>query len=153
MRIGGVASTELFGGTAARPLAIVRVTLVGEGPGDTRQAPGAAPAPVAGRGEGPAVATPRPTVAREPGRGEQVEVEVGVEVAAPYTAGSPRQVTVIAESTGPADSTGLVGSTGPGPSRAAAFRAQRGAPVSHGEPRPAPTSGRDSPHSPARRWS
>src|SRR5260370_39784324 len=128
MRIGSVTSTELFGGTAARPLAIVRVTLVGDGPGGTGQARGVPAAQVAVRVEGPAVATPQPAVARGPGPGEQVEVEVGVEVAAPHTAGSPRQVTVIAESTGPADSTGLVGSTGPGPSRAAAFRAQRGGP-------------------------
>ncbi len=36
MRIGGITSTDLFGGTAARPLQIVRVTLVNEGSGLVR---------------------------------------------------------------------------------------------------------------------
>src|ERR1700740_3387092 len=94
MRISDVTSTDLFGGTAARPLAIVRVTLTGDDPGPP-------PGPVTVRVEGPAVTTPHPAAADAPGPGEQVKVEVGVEVAAPHTAGSPRQVTVIAEDSGP----------------------------------------------------
>ncbi len=114
MRIGDVASTELFSGTAARPLAIVRVTLAGDGPGG--------PGPVAVRVEGPAVSTPQPVTVPGPGPGQQVDVEVGVEIAAPYTAGQPRPVTVIAESAGPAG--------GPG----AAFRAERAATIVAAEP-------------------
>src|SRR5260370_25575193 len=117
MRIGGVASRGLFGGTAARPLAIVRVTLVNDGPGGTGQAGPTAPGPVTVRVAGPAVATPQPALAAAPGPGEQAEIEVGVEVATPYATGSPRQVTLIAERTGPA---GL---------RAAAVRAERAAPT------------------------
>src|SRR5262245_39183247 len=114
MRISDVTSTDLFGGTAARPLAIVRVMLTGDGPG-------APPGPVTVRVEGPAVTTPRPAAARAPGPGEQVKVEVGVEVAAPYATGSPRQVTVIAEDSGPAE----------GP--AAAVRAERAATITTAE--------------------
>src|SRR5258708_11589639 len=122
MRIGGVTSTELFGGTAAGPLAIVRVTLVNDGPGGTGQAGPTAPGPVTVRVAGPAVATPQPALAAAPGPGEQAEVEVGVEVATPYATGSPRQVTVIAEGTGP-----------PG-RRAAAFRLERAATVTAAQP-------------------
>ena len=133
MRISGVTSTDLFGGTVARPLAIVRVTLAGEGPAGTARAGGSgaraggagqtsAPGPVTVRVEGPGVTTPEPTVATAPGAGGQVEVEVGVEVAAPYTAGGPRQVTVIAESAGDAGSSGT------------AFRAERAATITTAEP-------------------
>jgi alpha-mannosidase len=94
MRIADVASTDLYGGTAARPLAIIRVTLAGD--------PGAqAGLPVAVRVQGPAVTTPRPAGAVVPAPGEQLDVEVGVEVAAPHVPGSPLQVTAIAESGAP----------------------------------------------------
>ena len=93
MRITGVTSTDLFGGTAARPLAIVRVTISGDGAGSGRPA-----APVTVRVEGPAVTTPRPAVVTGPGPGQRLEVEVGVEVAAPHTPGGPLPVTAIAES-------------------------------------------------------
>src|SRR5260370_13038804 len=101
MRIGGVASRGLFGGTAARPLAIVRVTLVNDGPGGTGQAGPTAPGPVTVRVAGPAVATPQPALAAAPGPGEQAQVEGGVEVATPYATGSPPQGTAIPEGTGP----------------------------------------------------
>jgi alpha-mannosidase len=91
MRITDVTSTDLFGGSTARPLAIVRVTVAGEGSG------GGPAGPVAVRVEGPAVTTPEPAVITGPGPGEQREAEVGVAVAAPYTAGRPLPVTVIAE--------------------------------------------------------
>ncbi|HTS96227.1 MAG TPA: glycoside hydrolase family 38 C-terminal domain-containing protein [Streptosporangiaceae bacterium] len=93
MRISDVTSTELFGGTVARPLAIVRVTISGEeadGPGG----------PVTVRVEGPAVTTPEPAVVTGPGPGRELAVEVGVEVAAPHTAGSPVQALAIAEGPG-----------------------------------------------------
>jgi alpha-mannosidase len=93
MRITDVTSTDLFGGTVARPLAIVRVVLDGDGPGG-----GAGR--VAVRVEGPAVTTPEPAVVPGPAPGQRQEAEVGVEVAAPHTAGHPVQVTVIAEGPG-----------------------------------------------------
>jgi alpha-mannosidase len=109
MRIGDVTSTDLFGGTVARPLAIVRVTIAGgTGSGDR--------GPVAVRVEGPAVTTPRPAVVAGPAPGQTVEAEVGVEVAAPHSAGSPLQVTVIAENPG------------------AALRAERAATITASEP-------------------
>jgi alpha-mannosidase len=93
MRITDVTSTDLFGGTVARPLAIVRVVLAGDGPdhGAGR---------VAVRVEGPAVSTPEPAAADAPEPGGRREAEVGVEVAAPHAAGTPVQVTVIAEGSG-----------------------------------------------------
>jgi alpha-mannosidase len=93
VRITSVESTGLFGGTARRPLQIIRVTVAGDGPGD--------PGGLSVRVEGPGVSTPFPAVTDGPAPGaEQGEqaVEVGVEVAAPYQPGSVRQVTVIAES-------------------------------------------------------
>jgi alpha-mannosidase len=121
MRISDVTSTDLFGGTAARPLPIVRVTLTGDDAG-------APPGPVAVRVEGPAVTTPEPATASAPGPGEEVKVEVAVEVAAPHAAGSPLQVTVIAE--GPA----RAGSTVPAGGPASALRAERAATITTGEP-------------------
>src|SRR5262249_24972719 len=86
-----VTSTELFGGTAARPLQVIRVTLAGDGRGP------AAGAPVTVRVEGPAVTTPHPAAATVPAPDGQADVEGGVEVAAPYSAGSPVPVTAAAE--------------------------------------------------------
>jgi alpha-mannosidase len=113
MRISDVTSTDLFGGGQARPLAIVQVTLEGEAPGTAGDVPGG---PVTVRVEGPAVTTPEPAAASAPGPGERVGVEVGVEVAAPHAAGTPVQVTIIAENP------------------AAALRAERAASVTVGEP-------------------
>src|ERR1700685_2134311 len=92
MRIADVTSTDLFGGTIARPLAIVRVTLAGEGSD--------AAGPDAGltvRVKGPAVTTPQPASVAWPPPGQELQAEVGVEVAAPHAAGGPVQVMVIAE--------------------------------------------------------
>ena len=86
-------STDLFAGTAVRPLAIVRVTISGDGAGS-----GQLTAPVTVRVEGATVTTPQPAVVPGPGPGEQLEVEVGVEVAAPHAPGGPLQVTAVAES-------------------------------------------------------
>jgi alpha-mannosidase len=113
MRISGVTSTELFGGSPARPLAIVRVTLDGE---DAAAGPPAGESQCTVRVEGAAVSTPEPAVVTAPGPGQRLDVEVGIEVAAPHTAGTPVQVTVIAENP------------------AAALRAERVATISTGEP-------------------
>jgi alpha-mannosidase len=113
MRISDVTSTDLFGGSQARPLAIVRVTLEGEAPGTAGDTPGS---PVTVRVAGPAVTTPRPAVTSAPEPGQHAVVEVGVEVAAPHAAGSPVRVTVIAENP------------------AAALRAERAASITTAEP-------------------
>jgi alpha-mannosidase len=131
MRISGVTSTDLFGGTVARPLAIVRVTLEGDGP-DATGGPGGPgrdrPGQVSVRVEGPTVATPAPALVSWPAPGEQVKAEVGVEVAAPHTAGSPCQVTVIAEGPVPAETAGHA--AGP----ATALRAELAATITTAEP-------------------
>ena len=92
MRITAVASTDLFAGSAQRPLQIIQVTLVNEGLGlitspDT---------PVEIRVDGPGVTTPVPArvTGLEPGR--TLTAEVPVEFAAPYQAGSLRTVTAVA---------------------------------------------------------
>ncbi|HUA28847.1 MAG TPA: glycoside hydrolase family 38 C-terminal domain-containing protein [Streptosporangiaceae bacterium] len=108
MRITDVTSTDLFGGTVARPLAIVRVTLEAD-------APGGEPGPFTVRVEGPAVSTPQPAVVTGPEPGQPRQAEVAVEVAAPHVPGTPVQVTVIAE--------------GPG-----GQRAERSAAITTGEP-------------------
>ncbi len=92
MRIADVTSTGLYGGTAARPLAIVRVTLAADAAGNDT-----AGTPLTVRVEGAVVTTPQPASAVSPGPGEQRDVEVGVEVAAPHSPGAPLPVTVIAE--------------------------------------------------------
>jgi alpha-mannosidase len=92
MRISGVSSTDLFGGTAARPLQIVRVTLVNDGPGMLGD-PGDA---IDMQVTGPGVSTPRPLAVSGLRPGDERVVEVGVDVAAPYAAGSVRQVTAVA---------------------------------------------------------
>src|ERR1700691_5654218 len=115
MQISDVSSTELFGGSPARPLAIVRVTLDGEDSGTAGRAPGAE-SQITVRVEGPAVTTPQPAVVTGPGPGERLDVEVGIEVAAPHAAGAPVQVTVIAENP------------------AAALRAERAATITTAEP-------------------
>ena len=93
MRITSVAGTDLFGGTAERPLQIVRVTVLDDRP------PHAAPArlPVTVRVEGPGVSTPVPVRLDLAQPGAEQVAEVGVDIAAPRAAGSPRQVTAIAE--------------------------------------------------------
>jgi alpha-mannosidase len=89
MRIARVESTELFGGTAQRPLQIVQVTVVNDGP------PLDTPATV--RVEGAGVSNPHPFGINGLISGEERTIEVQVEIAAPYQPGSSRPVTVIAE--------------------------------------------------------
>jgi len=96
MRISGVSSTDLFAGTAGRPLQIITVTLAGDSPG-----PGGGPGgPVTVRIAGAGVSTPEPALTPAPGPGSEVTAEVGVLVAAPAAAGSRPPVTVIAEGDG-----------------------------------------------------
>ncbi|HEV2451932.1 MAG TPA: glycoside hydrolase, partial [Streptosporangiaceae bacterium] len=99
MRITRVEPTDLFGGTASRPLQIIRVTVAGDG----REPAGPATVAittVAIRVEGAGVSTPAPAGIGGLSPGEERTAEVGVEVAAPYQPGSPRGVTVIAEAPG-----------------------------------------------------
>jgi alpha-mannosidase len=97
MRITKVEPTELFTGTAGRPLQVVRVTLAND---DSAAAQEDAGRVVAVRIEGPTVGTPRPTMVASPAPGREHTVEVGVELAAPVTEGSGRRATAIAEYAG-----------------------------------------------------
>ncbi|HEX8005764.1 MAG TPA: glycoside hydrolase, partial [Trebonia sp.] len=90
MRITGVESTDLFLGSASRPLQVVRVTVEGTGE--------AGPGPEASlRIEGPGVATPDRVRITAPAPGESHDHDVPVEVAAHFPPGTARPVTVIAE--------------------------------------------------------
>jgi alpha-mannosidase len=126
MRIADVTSTQLYGGTAARPLAIIRVTLEG----DAAASGDVAGLPVAVRVEGPAVTTPQPARAVAPAPGEQLDVEVGVEVAAPHVPGGPLRVTAVAETAVPAGG----GAAVPAGGGAEAARAERPATITVAEP-------------------
>ena len=89
MRITSVESTDLFVGTAQRPLQVVRVTLVNE-------EPAAASARLSVQGAG--VRDRSPFGINDLSPGEERTVEVPVEIAAPYQPGSTRRVTVTADS-------------------------------------------------------
>ena len=91
MRITGVASTDLFCGTLARPLQVVRVSLANAGQDMIHDRAAIVTVGV----HGPAVITPEPAVVTELQRGELRTVEVGVEVAAPLAPGSRVPVTAI----------------------------------------------------------
>ncbi len=88
MRIAGVESTDLFVGTAQRPLQVVRVTLENDGPGEASDT--AATVYV----EGPGVRNPGPFGITDLGLGELRAFEIPVEIPAPYQPGSTRRVTV-----------------------------------------------------------
>src|SRR3984893_3103673 len=88
MRIAGVESTDLFVGTAQRPLQVMRVTLENEGPASAPD--GAATVYVEGAG----VRNPGPFGITELRLGELRSFEIPVEIAAPYQPGSTRRVTV-----------------------------------------------------------
>ncbi|MBV9383462.1 MAG: glycoside hydrolase [Streptosporangiaceae bacterium] len=93
MRITGVESTSLFRGTAQRPLQIVRVTIVNDGP--------SAVASAAVTIGGPGAGTTAPFSITDLDPGQQRTAEVPVEVAAHCQPGTVRPVTVIAEKSGP----------------------------------------------------
>jgi alpha-mannosidase len=94
MRITEVASTDLFAGSAARPLQIVRVTLVNDGPGMISDPAGQVTVGVHGAG----VVTPEPVMVTKLFHGEQRTVEIPVEIAAPAAPGGGRRVTAVAKS-------------------------------------------------------
>jgi len=89
MRISGVDSTDLFRGTAARPLQLIRVRLVNDGPNAV-----AANETVLVTINGAAVSTPEPARGTGLELGAEVTVEVEVEAAAPVQPGSSRPVLV-----------------------------------------------------------
>jgi len=85
MQIGGVNSTDLFGGTAAEPRQIVRVRLINSGPdliSDPRQ-------PVTVEVTGRGVSTPEPVVVTGLEPGAELTAEVGVRADAPPGAALP----------------------------------------------------------------
>jgi alpha-mannosidase len=92
MRIAGVESTDLFVGTAQRPLQVVRVTVVNDGPGS------AAETAALVRVQGPGVRNQRPFGITRMSQGDEETFEVPVEFAVPYQPGSTRRVTVTVES-------------------------------------------------------
>ena len=94
MRIAGVESTDLFVGTAQRPLQVVRVTLVNEGPGMLAAPALSATVHVAG----PGVRNQGPFRITGLNQGEEKAFEVPVEVTAPYQPGGTRRVTVTVDS-------------------------------------------------------
>lgn len=90
MRIGGVESTELFGGTVAEARQIIRVRLVNDGPGLI-----ADPATVATvRVDGPAVHTPEPARVTRLTPGAEVTAEVAIATAAAPRTSLPVTATV-----------------------------------------------------------
>jgi alpha-mannosidase len=91
MRISGVESTDLFVGTAQRPLQVLRVTLENDGPGSAPD--GAATVYV----QGPGVREPGPFGITGLNLGERKDFEIPVEIAVPYQPGSTRRVTVTVE--------------------------------------------------------
>jgi alpha-mannosidase len=95
MRIVSVESTDLFVGTAQRPLQVVRVTLANDGPAAASARIGI---------QGPGVRDPGPFGTHDLDPGEERAYEVPVEVVVPYQPGSTRHVTVTAygELEGPA---------------------------------------------------
>src|SRR5579859_2850418 len=94
MRITEVASTDLFSGTPAKPLQIVKVTLVNDGPGMISDPAGQVTVGVHGAG----LVTPQPVMVTKLHHGEQRSVEVPVEVSAPAAPGGSRRVTAVARS-------------------------------------------------------
>jgi alpha-mannosidase len=91
MRIAGVESTDLFVGTAQRPLQVMRVTLENDGPASAPD--GAATVYV----QGPGVRDQGPFGITGLNLGERKDFEIPVEVTAPYQPGSTRRVTVTVE--------------------------------------------------------
>jgi alpha-mannosidase len=93
MRISRVSSAEIFSGTASRPLQVVRVWLVNDGPAALTDPAAAVTAQVHGAG----VSTAQPAVLSGFGPGSEQVAEVGVQVATGVTVGTARPVTAVAE--------------------------------------------------------
>src|ERR1700761_7657673 len=90
MRITGVTSTDLFTGTARRPLQVVQVSLTADAVDAGRD--------ISVRVDGAGVTTPAPSRVAVGPPGESVTAEVAVEIFAPYQPGVARPVTAVAES-------------------------------------------------------
>ena len=90
MRITGVDSTDLFGGTMAAPLQIVRVRLVNAGPGMITDGMQAATVQI----DGPDVGTPEPAVVTGLAPGAEITAEVAIETTATPGTSLPVQATV-----------------------------------------------------------
>jgi alpha-mannosidase len=121
MRITGAESTDLFVGTAARPLQVIRVHLSNDGPrrvGEHDE--------ILVRVDGPSVSTPAAAIATGLAPGAEHVVEVGVEIAAPAQPGSTRRVRA-------AVATGS-GGTGPGGTRPGGELAELTADITVAEP-------------------
>src|ERR1700761_4710621 len=89
MRITGVTSTDLFTGTARRPLQVVQVSLTADAVDAGRD--------ISVRVDGAGVTTPAPSRVAVGPPGESVTAEVAVEISAPYQPGVARPVTAVAE--------------------------------------------------------
>jgi alpha-mannosidase len=100
MRISGIESTDLFLGSTALPLQVVRVRLVNAGPDAVSEQD-----TVLVSIDGPGVSTPEPAQVTALELGSELTAEVGVAIAAPAQPGSSRQVLVRAA--GPSGSTEL----------------------------------------------
>ena len=94
MRIAGIESTDLFVGTAQRPLQVIRVTVVNEGQGMLPSPDAIAAVHV----QGPGMRIQEPFSLTGLSPGEERTFEVPVEPVAPYQPGSIRRVTVAVES-------------------------------------------------------
>jgi alpha-mannosidase len=92
MRIAGVESTDLFVGTAQRPLQVIRVMLENDGPIITADTAATV------RVQGPGVRDHGPFRITGMSPGERQTFEIGVEIAVPYQPGGTRRVTVAVES-------------------------------------------------------
>jgi len=92
MRIAGVESTDLFVGTAQRPLQVVRVTVVNDGPAIAPDTSAFVHV------QGPGVRHQSPFRISGMSEGDQETFEVPVEFSVPYQPGSTRRVTVTVES-------------------------------------------------------
>ena len=100
MRISAIDSTDLFRGSAAQPLQVIRVRLVNVGPGAVSGQDSVRVAI-----DGPGVSTPEPERITGLEPGANVTVEVAVAIAAPAQPGSSRHVRALA--IGPHGSTEL----------------------------------------------
>ncbi len=97
MRIGGVDSTDLFAGTTAQPLQVIRVTLVSEGSSGIVTDPGTA---ISVRVRGPQVDTPEPVLVTGLTAGGEVTAEVPVAVPAGIAPGTRLPVLATAATPG-----------------------------------------------------
>ena len=110
MRISSVDSTDLFRGSTARPLQVIKVRLANVGPGSVGERD-----TVLVTIDGPAVSTPEPELITGLELGADVTIEVAVEIAAPVQPGSSRHVLVRASGpSGSAELAAVISAAEPG---------------------------------------